>query len=266
MINEDYMEKLKARLADLLVKHGVPRTPGDGLEVVDLVDELGCVYVEKNAANKYSAELTEVFREFLRFDGLSRTNHIDYGENGEVYRGNEKRKFEFAVTRKLWHKAERDREYDRELDREFDEEGYLEQKMAKEKEEKRKFWREYLIPVPPPRPNAPSELFLTMAYQPYDDIKNGYVDEEDGQHKFKRIEFRRYTPNWVKRVLSTPPKTVCFQRGYGGPGRPKPEQMVWTVTEVGLYEMDTHRLCRMDDVLEGILPDFVYLKLGERIS
>ena len=60
--------------------------------------------------------------------------------------------------------------------------------------------------------------------------------------------------------------TVKFQRGYGGPGRPKPEQMVWTVKKVWLYESDTDQKGDPLNPPEGILPDCIAIDLGCRVS
>ena len=117
-------------------------------------------------------------------------------------------------------------------------------------------WRENLIPIPPPPKNATDEVYLTLDYEYYDMIKSGE----------KTTEFREYSPYWVKRLLSHPIKTVRFQRGYGGPGHPPPEQMVFKVKDVVLYEIETKKECPPDNPCEGILPTHIAIDLGERIE
>ena len=123
-------------------------------------------------------------------------------------------------------------------------------------EEMRKHWQDFLIPIPPPPKNASDELFLTMAYEPYDAIKRGE----------KTTEFRDYTESYVKKILSHPIKTVRFQRGYGGPGHPPPEQMVWTVKKISLYEYDAKIECEPGRTDIPIVPDFIAIDIGERVD
>ena len=123
-------------------------------------------------------------------------------------------------------------------------------------EEMRSHWRDFILPIPPPSKNASGELFLTLAYEFYDAIKAGT----------KKTEYRDYTENWVKKILANPVRTVKFQRGYGGPGRGKPEQMVWTVKKVWLYESDTKQKGDPLNPPEGILPDCIAIDLGERVG
>ena len=123
-------------------------------------------------------------------------------------------------------------------------------------EEMRAHWRDFILPIPPPSKSAGDELFLTLAYEFYDAIKAGT----------KKTEYRDYTANWVKKILSNPVRTVKFQRGYGGPGRGKPEQMVWTVKKVWLYESDTDQKGDPRNPPEGILPDCIAIDLGCRVS
>ncbi len=123
-------------------------------------------------------------------------------------------------------------------------------------DEMRAHWQDFIIPIPPPPKNAGDELYLTLAYEFYDAIKSGK----------KRTEYREYTENWVKKILSHPVRTVKFQRGYGGPGRPKPEQMVWTVKKAWLYESGTGVKGDPSNPPKGILPDCIAIDLGKRVS
>ena len=70
----------------------------------------------------------------------------------------------------------------------------------------------------------------------------------------------------MKRLLSHPIKTVRFQRGYGGPGHPPPEQMVWSVKDIVLYEIGTRRECPADNPSEGIMPTHIAIDLAKRLD
>jgi len=117
---------------------------------------------------------------------------------------------------------------------------------------------ENLIPIPPPSSSRPTELYLTMAYEPYDLIKSGE----------KVTEFRDYSETWVKRILANMGtlKTVKFQRGYGGPGHPKPEQMIWTIKKIDLYDIETRDSSDPINVKEGFMPTHIAIDLGERVG
>ncbi len=121
-------------------------------------------------------------------------------------------------------------------------------------DEKRTHWRDFIIPVPPPPKKSSDEVYLTLAYAPYDDIECGA----------KRTEYRDYTEHWVKMLLSRPVRTVRFQRGYGGRGHAEPDQMVWTVEKIWLMESWTGAKCEPDNIPEGFLPDVIAIDLGER--
>ena len=123
-------------------------------------------------------------------------------------------------------------------------------------EQKRTHWRDFILPIPPPAKGASDELYLTLAYEFYDAIKAGT----------KTTEYRDYTPNWVKRTLSHPIRTVKFQRGYGGPGHPPPEQMIWTVKGVWLYESATKTKGDPSNPPQGIIPDCIAIDLGCRVG
>ena len=113
-----------------------------------------------------------------------------------------------------------------------------------------------LMPIPPPPASASDELYLVLAYEFYDAIVAGT----------KKTEYRAYTPNWVKKILSHPIKTVRFQRGYGGPGHPPAEQMVWNVDKVWLYESETEKKADPANPSEGFVPDQIAIDLGTRVS
>lgn len=249
MIKKKYFDMIQAALDDAVASHGLPFR----LLLEQVYHEFSVVNVPKELANKYPDELSEIHDEVVcKFNFIDEANSTDT-YRGMVIKGTHVRDLQFAVKKGYYTSGPED---ERLVDEECE---AMENGTYHSKDDERQYWREYIIPIPPPRKNAPSELYLTMAYEPYDQIKAGE----------KVTEFRRYTENWVKRILANPPKTIRFQRGYGGPGRPKPEQMVWTVKENGisLYELETRKSCdpwKLD--VEGILPDFIAMDLGVRLS
>lgn len=109
-----------------------------------------------------------------------------------------------------------------------------------------------LLRIPPPRGNAPTEVYLPLRYEPFDAIRSGA----------KKTEFRAYTPHYVKMLLSTPPKTVKFQRGYGAGAA----QMVWTVKNIDLYDMNTRRSASPASVPKDFRPTHIAIDLGARLD
>lgn len=112
------------------------------------------------------------------------------------------------------------------------------------------------LPIPPPPMKRNTEVFLTMAYEPYDDIEKGE----------KMTEFREYKEYYVRKLLSQPLKTVLFQRGYGGPHHDAPRQMRWTIRSIEYYNHFTCKSCPVDNPTEGFQPTFIAIDLGERID
>lgn len=133
--------------------------------------------------------------------------------------------------------------------------GKLTENRKASVDEMRQHWLDFILPIPPPPKKANDELYLTLAYEFYDAIKAGT----------KRTEYRDYTPNRVKKILSHPIRTVKFQRGYGGPGHAAPEQMVWTVERVSLCEAATGQKGDPLNPPEGFLPDCIAIDLGKRL-
>lgn len=138
---------------------------------------------------------------------------------------------------------------------ELDESGNLVETRVESLEEMRKHWRDFIIPIPPPPKSGSDEVFLTLAYEFYDAIKVGA----------KTTEYRSYSANWVKKLLSRPVRTVKFQRGYGGPGHAAPEQMVWKVDKIWLYESGSGTKGDPMNPPEGIIPDCIAIDLGTRV-
>ena len=113
-----------------------------------------------------------------------------------------------------------------------------------------------LLPIPPPPKTRNTEVYLTMAYEPYDDIENGE----------KLTEFREYSEYYVKKLLSQPIKTIRFQRGYGGPGHDAPRQMRWSVKDIDYYNINTRKSAPLDNVPEGFRPTHIAIDLDARID
>ena len=112
------------------------------------------------------------------------------------------------------------------------------------------------LPIPPPPKTRNTEVFLTMAYEPYDDIEKGE----------KVTEFREYKAYYIKKLLSQPLKTVLFQRGYGGPHHDAPRQMRWTIKNIEYYNHITRKSCPIDKPTPGFKPTFIAIDLGSRID
>lgn len=112
------------------------------------------------------------------------------------------------------------------------------------------------LPIPPSPKKLNTEVYLTMAYEPYDWIEEGE----------KTTEFREYCEYYVKKLLSQPLKTVRFQRGYGGPGHDAPRQMRWTVARIEYYDINSRQSAPIDNPPAGFRPTHIAIDLGERIS
>ena len=112
------------------------------------------------------------------------------------------------------------------------------------------------LPIPPPPKKLNTEVYLTMAYEPYDWIEKGE----------KTTEFREYCEYYVKKLLSQPLKTVRFQRGYGGPGHDEPRQMRWTVAGIEYYDINSRQSAPIDNPPAGFRPTHIAIDLGERIA
>ena len=128
-----------------------------------------------------------------------------------------------------------------------------------EDEDSRKPRRDHgfkLLPIPPPPKKPNPEVYLTMAYEPYDQIEKGE----------KLTEFREYSEYYVKKLLSQPLMTVKFQRGYGGPGHDAPRQMRWTIRKIEYYDIDTRESAPVVGTPDGFVPSHIAIDLGERIN
>ena len=251
MIKEAFLKEMNDTLLVAAKEKGLPIGDFRIDHGLNCVAEIKFPY---DFANKYRDLITEVMAEFSkRQKGLE---DVYDPSSGTVLRGGEIRTVEIEVGDEHWYEGRLDLEWDEEQERLDNDPEYAKKKQEEELAERRKFWRDYLIPIPLPSKDATDEVYLTLDYKYYDQIKSGE----------KTTEFREYSPFWVKRLLSHPIKTVRFQRGYGGPGHPPPEQMVFKVKDIVLYEIATKKECPADNPCEGILPTHIAIDLGERIE
>ncbi len=246
-------EQAKALILDALKKHADELGLDIPIVVEDYYDAMCTVPVPKEIANSRDEDVAELSDRMAACEFLKEC--YDKGR-GQFLRGAEVRQFEITVADGYWTHSEVDEKIEEEeMSVYYDQDKYKAWE-AQQLEEKKKYWKEYIIPIPPPPKKCLDELYLTMAFEPYDQIKSGE----------KVTEFRQYNKTWVKRILSHPLKTVKFQRGYGGPGLPPPEQMVWSIKKIYLYEMDNKMEGDPWNPPEGIVPTFIAIDLGERIS
>lgn len=250
MIKEDYLKKLNDHLLEFSKQVGLPI--GD-YRIDHGLNSVAEIKFKHDFANKYREQISQVVEMLTKVPGVYEV--CDF-QREEVLRGGEVRSVDIEVKDRYWYEGHIEEEWDEEQERLEEDPEYAKKKQEEELEEKRKYWREYLIPIPPPPKGATDEAYLTLDYKYYDMIKSGE----------KTTEFREYSPTWVKRLLSHPIKTVRFQRGYGGPGHPPPEQMVFNVKAILLYEIRTRKECPADNPCEGIMPTHIAIDLGERIE
>ena len=250
MIKEGYLKKLNDHLLEFSKQVGLPI--GD-YRIDHGLNSVAEIKFRHDFANKYREKISEVMEMFTKVPGIFEI--CDY-QSEDVLRGGEVRSVGIEVKRRYWYEGHIEEEWDEEQERLDNDPEYAKKKQEEELEEKRKYWRDYLIPIPKPPKDATDEAYLTLAYEYYDMIKSGE----------KTTEFREYSPFWVKRLLSHPIKTVRFQRGYGGPGHPPPEQMVFKVKDIVLYEIGTRKECPADNPCEGIMPTHIAIDLAERID
>lgn len=250
MVFQESMENIKKSVAERLKAFNL------GHLDYKVENEYDCfVYIrfQKDVANQYRDEIAECFTKF-------RTNEVRWSGNRfpDRVRGEDTGDIELQIFLKHCKKKDAADDAYWDLQEKLSTAGTpeYEAKKKREREIRIKYSHEYLIPIPPPPKNVSDQIYLTMAYEYYDMIESGE----------KVTEFRRYTENWVKRLLSHPLKTVKFQRGYGGPGRPKPKQMVWTIKNIDLYNSMTRECAVPGKEPAGFIPDFIAIDLGERID
>ncbi len=268
MIDEKIVARMQTRLDEFRAKRGLA-VP---MPIEPMWDDEAYIYVSAKDDNAHAAEITEVFRDFVRHftkveDIIAvRPDPPEYGTEDPFY---ELPHEDDDYVRELWfevkpgfftHTAEDEAAiaaWEREAEeREAREEAEEEAQYQAERAVRLKRWKEFLLPIPPMPDKPTRDLYLPLSYEPYDAIERGE----------KTTEFRAYTPYWVKRIISNGIKTVRFQRGYGGPGREPPRQMQWTVKGVTLYEMATRAENDPFNPTTPMLPDFIAIDLGKRIE
>lgn len=256
MVNPDFLAVINTAIVALAAKYGVPNPP----QAEQYVDEICVIRFSKHLANDHADEIDKIADDLEKVDGVSEMT--DSARQRDRFRGIETRDVYLCVKRKHWTKTAADRAYWKEEELYYDGDpgavARFKAKEAEKREEMRKYYKEFILPIPKPSPTKPTELYLTMAYEPYDLIKKGE----------KVTEFRAYCETWVKRILANMGtlRTVKFQRGYGGPGRPKPEQMIWTIKKIDLYDIETRESSDPINVKEGFLPTHIAIDLGVRMD
>lgn len=106
-------------------------------------------------------------------------------------------------------------------------------------------------------------VYSPLKYEWFDRIASGE----------KTVEYKSLTRYWLSRLVNggeggkfTFPKYIRFQRGYGGPGRPRPEQMTFEIKAVVLSDDKLAERPIAEVVEEGFEPAYFAIVLGKRIS
>ena len=243
MIKKEYIDKLNANLSALAKRYGIakPIVAEQGGETV------GVIEISKELHEKSHREIDSIFDDFIESeDGIVEAHDYHLGK-AKLKKGHSKRYLIFSVAE--------DKAYDSPYDKKT-----LDAMMARMSADSTKPTSKYaekdpatgLYQIPPPAKNASNEVYLPLAYEPFDAIKSGE----------KKTEFRAYTPRYVKMLLSKPPKTVKFQRGYGKGA----EQMVWSVKTVDLYDIKTRRSARPGSEPKDFRPTHIAIDLAVRID
>ena len=238
MIRKAYLEKLNARLASLVKKHGI----GCSLVVEQGGEGVGLVEIPKEAHEKWHGKIDRLEDDFVEDEGIVEVQDENRGRK-TLKRGHAARWLVFEVAEDMAYPSSADT-------------------SVTEAMQKRVFAApppsDYDVPdpktglykIPPADEKAPDQIYLTLAYEPFDAIKRGE----------KKTEFRAYTPNYVRKLLANPPKTVKFQRGYGKGA----EQMIFEVANVDLYDMKTRRSARPGSEPKDFRPTHIAIDLGGR--
>ena len=117
-----------------------------------------------------------------------------------------------------------------------------------------------------PEPSAGSDqIYAPLNYEFYEAIESGE----------KKVEYREYTDNWAKKLLSRPMKTIKFSRGYGHAGE-KPRQMVFAIEHIGIVDANSEMeisarhedgsLVGEADANPSFTPTHFAIHLGDRLS
>lgn len=112
--------------------------------------------------------------------------------------------------------------------------------------------KDYVIPIEDKWRNGPTNVYLPLRFQFFDDIVSGY----------KTLECRTYTPNWVKRLLGPQIKTITFQRGYA----PGAKKIVVEVTGIELEDEDEQTRYAPDAIPDMATPALILIHLGKIVG
>lgn len=271
MVNREFIAALDSALVAIATKNGVPSLPEVCQKALaDYYGEAGDSSFQQDELNLCTLEIPAEFAlenwpaiqdlsfELGKVKGVSKAelvSHYEWLKDGEDC------EIDIFVEDGLWSKSEEElweeickgrEKGDPEMVAKYND------RMRRQQEERRRHWRDNVIPIPPPAASRPKQLYLTMAYEPYDQIKSGE----------KVTEFREYDEYWVRRILANRATldTVKFQRGYGGCGRPSPEQMIWTIKNIELYDIETRESCDPDNIREGFVATHIAIDLGIRMD
>jgi len=219
------------------------------LAAEDYLDDDGDVPIPREMANEHNEVVIKIVEELRNSPDV--VSVYDRGAGRKII-GDDYRQIEFKVKEGCWVRTQADADKEEKEMRGLEDFDFMENTI---RQDRLKNWKEFLLPVPKKieKPYS-TELYLTLAYEPYDWIKAGE----------KVTEFRAYTARYNERLLGRDWKTVKFQRGYGGKGRGKPEQMVFEIKRIRLYDCMTRKLTDPYHP-EPIVPTHFAIDLGKRI-
>lgn len=250
MVEKELISKITDKVGELCAQFGVT---GCALKCEQVYDNECIVKVPEDVAREFDEQLAQVCEGLKEFPGIDKI----YDAGKGMYRSDGYRAFEITVKDGRWtHTAADDKAIEEDM-REYFDEDYAKEQEQKRKADRMKNWKKHLLDLPDKKKcdAGHEEVYLVMAYEPYEWIKNGE----------KTTEFRSYTQRYVDRLLTGKVKRVRLQKGYGGPGRPKPEQMIFEVKGMSLYDVTTkHETDPWDP--KPIVPTHIAIDLGKRLS
>ena len=236
MIKQKYLSRLNSNLGKLVQRHGLSHP----IVIEQGGEDVGIVEVSKELHEKFHDKIDGILDDFIGGEGITIAHDEHFGTS-KIKKGHHRRYFIFAVAEDQTYESDDDKKII----------TAMQERMASS---------DYEIPdpktglykIPPAAKNAPNQVYLTLAYDAFDAIKSGK----------KVTEFRAYTPRYIKMLLSKPPKTVKFQRGYGKGA----EQMVWTVKTVDLYNIQTRMSAKPGSEPKDFRPTHIAIDLAKRID
>lgn len=243
MVNAKTLKEIGTELERLCAENRIPTR----LVAKNIFDSECDVAIPADVANSCADELEAVRKGLLKMGCILEI--YDRGA-GRIIRGDDFRQFEITVKDGHWTHSEADERAEEEST-----------EVPFDDDEKGNSW---LIPLPEPDGSKNTEVFLTLCYEPYDWIDVGYM--ENGERKFKTEEFRAYNEYYSKKLLSHEIRTVRFQRGYGGPGRPIPKQMRFEVKYIKIWDQRHDIECDPRKPVKGIVPQYFVIGLGKRLK